>query len=271
VTNGTNNVGIGTATPTATLEVIGNLKTSDGIRARQYITVDKDGAYRVALNGMSDGYIVGRNDAAEGKFIISSNGNSYFNGGNVGIGTITPATQLDVQGTTRINNTGDGAVLLDLASERGWQFRQKGTGSGTNLELYNYSGLNKNFLITTDGNVGIGTASPDEKLSVKGTIHTEEVKVDLNVPAPDYVFEKDYNLLSLPELESYINQNKHLPEVPSAKEMEANGINLKEMNLILLKKVEELTLHLIEQNKINEEQRKINQKLLDEIEKLNKK
>jgi hypothetical protein len=67
---------------------------------------------------------------------------------------------------------------------------------------------------------------------------------------PDYVFEKDYNLLPLSELETYINQNKHLPEVPSAKEMDANGLNLKEMNLILLKKVEELTLHLIEQNKV---------------------
>ena len=100
------------------------------------------------------------------------------------------------------------------------------------------------------GNVGIGTTSPDAKLTVKGTIHTEEITVDMNVPGPDYVFEKDYNLLSLPEIETYINQNKHLPEVPSAKEMEADGLNLKEMNLILLKKVEELTLHLIEQNKV---------------------
>jgi hypothetical protein len=69
------------------------------------------------------------------------------------------------------------------------------------------------------------------------------------VPWPDYVFEKDYNLLPLSELETYINQNKHLPEVPSAKEMEAEGLNLKEMNLMLLKKVEELTLHILNQEK----------------------
>jgi len=107
------------------------------------------------------------------------------------------------------------------------------------------------LLIKSNGRVGIGTDDPDAPLTVKGVIHTNEVRVDMNAPiqGPDYVFEKDYNLLSLKELETYINQNKHLPEVPSAKEMEANGLNLKEMNLILLKKVEELTLHLIEKEK----------------------
>jgi hypothetical protein len=104
--------------------------------------------------------------------------------------------------------------------------------------------------ITGSGNVGIGTSVPDAKLAVKGTIHTQEVLVDLSgAVAPDYVFEKDYDLLSLSELEAYINQNKHLPEVPSAKEMEMKGLNLKEMNLLLLKKVEELTLYLVEQNR----------------------
>jgi hypothetical protein len=106
----------------------------------------------------------------------------------------------------------------------------------------------------TNGNVGIGTNNPDAKLAVKGHIHTQEVRVDLTgAVAPDYVFEKEYELLPLSELETYINQNKHLPEVPSAKEMEKEGLNLKEMNLLLLKKVEELTLHLIEMKKeINE-------------------
>jgi hypothetical protein len=105
--------------------------------------------------------------------------------------------------------------------------------------------------VTQGGDVGIGTVNPDAKLTVKGDIHTQEVRVDMTgaMQGPDYVFEKNYNLLPLSELETYINQNKHLPEVPSAKEMEANGLNLKEMNLILLKKVEELTLHLIEQQK----------------------
>ena len=108
--------------------------------------------------------------------------------------------------------------------------------------------------IDKDGNVGIGTPTPGSfKLAVNGKIWSQEVNIAMTNPGPDYVFEKDYNLLSLAELEAYIKANKHLPEVPSAKEMEADGLNLKEMNLILLKKVEELTLHLIEANKRIEE------------------
>ncbi len=96
---------------------------------------------------------------------------------------------------------------------------------------------------------GIGTNRPDSELTVKGSIHAEEVKVDLSVPAPDYVFEPDYNLTSLEDIEKYILSNKHLPEIPSSKEMEVNGIQLGEMNMLLLKKIEELTLYIIEQEK----------------------
>jgi hypothetical protein len=105
--------------------------------------------------------------------------------------------------------------------------------------------------IASNGNIGIGTDAPDQKLTVKGTIHTKEVKVDLNSPldGPDYVFESDYDLTPLSEVEAYVKANKHLPEVPSANEMYDEGLNLKEMNLLLLKKVEELTLHLIELEK----------------------
>mgnify|MGYP003575864298 CR=1 FL=1 len=95
-------------------------------------------------------------------------------------------------------------------------------------------------------NIGIGTTSPGEKLTVNGKIHAKEVKVDLNVPAPDYVFEEHYKLPRLKDIKNYITQYKHLPEVPSAREMKKNGIDLSEMNMLLLKKVEELTLHLIE-------------------------
>ncbi|MEJ0055097.1 MAG: hypothetical protein WDN75_05240 [Bacteroidota bacterium] len=90
---------------------------------------------------------------------------------------------------------------------------------------------------------------PIKKLTVNGTIYGKEVKVDLSVPGPDYVFEKSYNLPSLDEVKSYIDENKHLPEVPSAKEMEKNGINVSEMNMLLLKKIEELTLYVLELKK----------------------
>ncbi|MCV9387447.1 hypothetical protein [Reichenbachiella ulvae] len=103
------------------------------------------------------------------------------------------------------------------------------------------------------GRVGIGTTNPDELLTVNGTIHSSEVRVDLDVPAPDYVFSPDYQLNTLEETAAYIEENHHLPEIPSAAEMEANGVELGEMNMLLLKKIEELTLHMIELKKENQQ------------------
>lgn len=132
--------------------------------------------------------------------------------------------------------------------------------------------------IATGGIIRIGTATPDEKLTVKGKIHTQEVKVNLLGPlVPDYVFAKDYNLATLKEVELYINKNSHLPEIPSANEIEKNGLLLAEMNMKLLKKIEELTLYAIEQEKKTEkltldliEQNKIVLEQNKRIEKLEK-
>lgn len=109
------------------------------------------------------------------------------------------------------------------------------------------------------------------KLFVKDGIRTEKVKVDIATGVwADYVFKKDYQLRPLTEVEKFIAENGHLPEVPSEKEAIANGIELKEMNILLLKKVEELTLYMIEQNKVNKQQEaELNQKTKD-IEDLKK-
>lgn len=113
------------------------------------------------------------------------------------------------------------------------------------------------------GNVGIGTENPDARLTVNGNIHSKEVKVDTSIPVPDYVFKEDYNLRSLQEVENYIKENSHLPEIPSAKEFEQNGIKVSEMNMSLLKKIEELTLYVIHQNKKISELQQENKKLTD--------
>ncbi|MXV50374.1 hypothetical protein GS399_05265 [Pedobacter sp. HMF7647] len=97
------------------------------------------------------------------------------------------------------------------------------------------------------GSVGVGTLSPDARLAVRGTVHASEVKVDLNVPVPDYVFEPGYKLMSLDEIKSFVKQNHHLPDIPSAKQIAKEGLNLGDMNTRLLKKIEELTRYLIEQ------------------------
>lgn len=101
-----------------------------------------------------------------------------------------------------------------------------------------------------NGNVGIGTATPDSKLSVNGNIRAKEIKVE-NGNWPDYVFAKSYQLPTLEETEQHINDKNHLPGIPSAKDVEQNGVDLGEMNALLLKKIEELTLYLIRENKIN--------------------
>jgi hypothetical protein len=115
-------------------------------------------------------------------------------------------------------------------------------------------------LTEKNGKIGIGTKAPDELLTVKGKIHTQEVMVDLDgAVAPDYVFETHFNgfseamptykLISLKELEQFLKENNHLPNVPSASAMKVDGISLKEMNLLLLQKIEELTLYTLQQQK----------------------
>ncbi len=127
--------------------------------------------------------------------------------------------------------------------------------------LQNDQGSNQErFRINYDGNVGIGTTSPGNKLEVNGTIRSKEVVVEAT-GWPDYVFLPEYDLLSLEELEEYISMNQHLPDVPSEAEVLENGVKLGEMDATLLKKIEELTLYVIEQNKLNKEQQERIQKL----------
>ncbi|WP_379963094.1 hypothetical protein [Epilithonimonas sp. UC225_85] len=130
------------------------------------------------------------------------------------------------------------------------------TGTGVNNQL-NIG----NWIRGNNGTIGIGTSNlPADgvaadggiyKLFVKDGIKTEKVRVDVASANgwADYVFYDDYKLRDLKSLETYINENKHLPEVPSTEEAIKNGIELKQMNILLLKKIEELTLYLLQQNK----------------------
>jgi hypothetical protein len=202
------------------------------------------------LVGIGGNLSHGNIPAVSGDFIIQANTGSRSTTSGAQLEFVIPAN------TDGTNMYGQGRIITVAGNTSSYSATGKmilGTrrhfdkypGPGSSAQWY----YGDDLVIDGTGNIGIGSLNPDSKLTVKGKIHTEEVVVDMLVPGPDYVFEKDYNLLPLFEVETYINQNKHLPEVPSAKEMEANGLNLKEMNLILLKKVEELTLHLIEQEK----------------------
>lgn len=102
------------------------------------------------------------------------------------------------------------------------------------------------------------------KLAVNGNILAKEIKIKTDISVPDYVFDPDYKLNSLAEISAYIKTHRHLPEIPSAKEINREGLDLAEMNLLLLKKVEELTLHAIE----NEKKRNVLEEKVSRLEKL---
>lgn len=163
--------------------------------------------------------------------------------GKVGIGTYTPSERLDVNGNLKI--TGD----LKMSGSDSY-IRTNGTGTG-------YTGIwdqkNSRVLLYTserDGNVGIGTTNTKGfKLGVNGKVAATEVKVTTYSNWADFVFENDYNLPTLKEVENHIIENGHLRDIPSAKEVEKNGFFLGEMNAKLLQKIEELTLYTIEQEK----------------------
>jgi hypothetical protein len=106
-----------------------------------------------------------------------------------------------------------------------------------------------NKVVSINGSVGIGTETPDAALTVKGTIHATQVKIDLSGALADYVFDKNYKLMDLKDVESYVNEHSHLPEVPSASEVATNGMDLGEMQNKMLQKIEELTLYVIKQQK----------------------
>ncbi|ANH80050.1 hypothetical protein A8C56_02790 [Niabella ginsenosidivorans] len=104
------------------------------------------------------------------------------------------------------------------------------------------------MVIQSNGNVGIGVLIPSEKLSVNGNIRAKEIKVE-TANWPDYVFKPGYQLMPLNRVESFIQEHGHLPDVPSAREVAEKGIDVGANQAILLKKIEELTLHIIELEK----------------------
>jgi hypothetical protein len=217
---------------------------------------------------------------ASGQWIV--NGSNIYNNntGNIGIGTISPETKLHVNGVIK-------SSLLDLSENNttlGYFGRGLPTTGAWNQtpDVLALTYMGRDFVIggwskstavwkgaafyinSDDGNVGIGTTAPKEKLSVNGKIRAHEIKVETS-GWPDYVFAKDYHLPSLQETEQHIKDKGHLPGIPSAEEVKTNGVDLGEMNAKLLKKIEELTLYLIEIKKENET---INQKLQSEIDQL---
>ncbi|MDQ7949180.1 MAG: hypothetical protein REI93_10055 [Pedobacter sp.] len=217
-------VGIGTTTPSSPLTVNGDIKL-ENINAAQLITY---ASFSETYSGQST--ILGNNIRA-----------------GVGINTVK----------RHVNGVDNGSYLA-LNYANGITFHT-GVNSPQGVEISQWD--NERLRITQNGNVGIGTTNPTEKLSVNGKIRAQEIRVETS-GWPDYVFDDDYQHATLTELEEFIKLNRHLPDVPSAKVVAENGIELGEMNKLLLKKIEELTLHLIEKDK----ELRLNQQKLSKIE-----
>jgi len=206
----------------------------------------------------------------------TSGANIYnSNSGYTGIGTMTPGYKLDVAGGWIHGSAGVLSEVSIPGSICGW-FRGAPNGNSNIVMQANAGGGAAFWMtaqpsmlligtaggaepavgainITQSGNVGIGTLNPgSNRLSVEGTLGARAVKVTLATPWPDYVFARKYRLISLSELDNYIKRNKHLPDVPSSNDVRSNGIDLGNMNAELLKKIEELTLFVIDLKKENE-------------------
>ena len=262
------NVGIGTNSPSFDLDVNGSLNATNILLNGTEIVSSPWEITGNNLSYTSGNVEVGTLNAStlrlNGSDVVSSqwatSGNNLsYTAGNIGVGTTTPGYALDVAGTLNATN-----ILLNGAPLE--------TGSSP----WTVSG---NDLSYTTGNVGIGTSNTQGyMLAVAGNVVAESVKVELEGNWPDFVFEKEYELLGLLEVESFIKKHGHLPNVPSAEEIKKDGINLGQMDAKLLQKIEELTLHAIQQQKeierlkaTNEklnEQNKLIQALMDRLEKM---
>lgn len=171
--------------------------------------------------------------------------------GSVGIGTTEPT-----YGKLHINTGSFGdRTMLAISTKDGTYnprvyFKHNTSSSHQYLEFTStYStGTGYADFIFTNGNVGIGTTSPDAKLTVNGDIKATRVDVVSSIVS-DFVFEEDYNLRSLEEVEAFVKKNKHLPEIPAASELIGKTYSVGEMDDLLLRKVEELTLYIIEMEK----------------------
>lgn len=269
------NVGIGTNNPNRPLSIKATGNSNNAIsfndknnNEKWYINL-KNGRFNIGKTGSST-YRLAIDDNKLGISCNSPKAKLQV-GSNVGSASIGPATGRNIGwGTsyfgfnahrdpaTKIwSSYGDGANnggAIIYATLNGWIYFSSIASTGTNTKNYTDTDVKGNVLFRL---------SPNGKLMVKEV----EVLADL---WPDYVFKKGYTLPKLEEVEQFINAKKHLPDMPSEKEIKTNGLNLGDMDALLLKKIEELTLYTIEQQKQLKAQKQIIDDLTNQIDELKK-
>lgn len=269
-------VGIGTNNPKHLLHINGNTMISGSNKALLFATSESStyGNFGIRYTGSGLNFYM-PNEGSPTNYLLF-----IKNNGNIGIGKSNPTYKLDVSGslqstslqteslsvTSDINFrslAGNSTKILTInndgnLSSTDYATVQDNMGNHTAIQNINLNGNklvggtsgNGGIFVADSGNVriGVGTMNPTKALEVNGTIRSKEVIVEI-ANWSDFVFDNNYKLMSLKETERFIKQNGHLPNVPSAAEVEKEGIELGEMNAILLQKIEELTLYVIELEK----------------------
>ncbi len=264
-------VGIGTEDPQQSLHVLGSSVLSSVLIAPQgtanndselLLAEDDDFSYGMSIKydgGDNRLYFLGKTstDTMGSHFTISRDG-------DIGFGTSTPLFRYHFHNSENSNNmlyltpagsTGDSSSIFfaeDDDASTGMYFMYD--GQNNDLGLYGVTGYGNygpHLLVDRNsGNIAIGgrNFADDYKLSVEGKVICEEIRVSMQSNWPDYVFTDEYDLMPIDNLRKYIDEKGHLPNIPPASEVEELGIELGVMQKLMMEKIEELSLYIIQQD-----------------------